>query len=137
MALDWGGSYIGIAALGRAGNPWDGVWGCNCRQNQVAAGTQAGRLSRSSPADAPSRVLEKSWSANGYADKMVLWWISPPHGKIGRLSLVHSAGERLLADSNLLQGEFRRSLGLALEQCIISMPENFVNEGMKAMAHRA
>ncbi len=72
--------------------------------------------------DEPTRVLERSWSGHGGQDKLVLVMdlVTPRHGKVGRVSLVHNSRNRLLADSSLLQGEFRISLSCALEHCIIS-----------------
>jgi UDP-GlcNAc:undecaprenyl-phosphate GlcNAc-1-phosphate transferase len=89
--------------------------------------------------DEPTRVLEKYWSAHGQQDKLVLMMdlVSSQYGKIGRLSLVHNSGKRLLVDSSLLQGEFRRSLGHALKQCIITTSEDFARDNGKAMAHHA
>jgi len=84
-------------------------------------------------------LLEKSWSSHGQQDKLVLSMdlVTPQYGKIGRLSLVHNSGKRLLVDSSLLQGEFRRSLGQALEHCIITTAEDFGSDNSKAMAHHA
>jgi UDP-GlcNAc:undecaprenyl-phosphate GlcNAc-1-phosphate transferase len=89
--------------------------------------------------DSPSLVLEKSWAALSQREQLILSMDirTPRHGKVGRLYLEHSSGKRLLADSNLLQGPFRRALGLALEHCIITMPEDFARDDGKAMAHRA
>jgi UDP-GlcNAc:undecaprenyl-phosphate/decaprenyl-phosphate GlcNAc-1-phosphate transferase len=72
--------------------------------------------------DEPTRVLEKSWSGHGDENKLILTMdlATERDGKIGHISLVHNSNKRLLADSSLLQGEFRRSLGYALGQCIIS-----------------
>lgn len=88
---------------------------------------------------APRRVLDRVWSRNDPDDKLVLMMelTTPRYGKVGRLSLAHSAGKRLLADSNLLQGGFRLSLGLALEQCIGAMPEHTTGEDTQAMAHHS
>ncbi|HEV7674619.1 MAG TPA: MraY family glycosyltransferase [Candidatus Angelobacter sp.] len=87
--------------------------------------------------DEPTRVLEKSWSGQGQKDKLVLTMdlSTPRYGRIGRVSLVHNSSKRLLADSSLLQGQFRRSLGCALEQCVITTSEEFA--GDRAMAHHA
>jgi UDP-GlcNAc:undecaprenyl-phosphate GlcNAc-1-phosphate transferase len=87
--------------------------------------------------DEPTRVLERSWSRHEGQDKLVLMMdlATPSHGKIGRVSLVHNSSKRLLADSSLLQGAFRRSLGCALEQCII---RTSADDGLgKSMAHHA
>jgi hypothetical protein len=67
--------------------------------------------------DVPASLLEKSWSAHGQQDKLVLMMdlATPRHGGVGSLSLEHSSDKRLLADSSLLLGEFRRSLARALE----------------------
>lgn len=72
--------------------------------------------------DEPTRVLEKSWSGRGQQDKLVLMLdlATSHYGKIGHISLVHNSSKRLLADSSLLQGEFRVSLGRALEHCIVT-----------------
>ncbi|HEY1937102.1 MAG TPA: MraY family glycosyltransferase [Candidatus Angelobacter sp.] len=89
--------------------------------------------------DQPTREIERFWSVNDRHDHLVLSMnlITPRFGKIGRISLEHSADERLMGDSSLLQGEFRRSLCLALEQCIITMPEELAGYNEKAMAHKA
>jgi hypothetical protein len=89
--------------------------------------------------DEPTRVLEKSWSATGPQDKLVLMMnlTTARYGKIGRLALVHNSSKRLLADSSLLQGEFRRSLGQALEQCVINTVDDFGSDQDKGMAHHA
>jgi hypothetical protein len=55
--------------------------------------------------------------------------------KIGRVSLVHSSSKRLLADSSLLQGEFRSALGRALERCVVNTSD--VGLSNNAMAHHA
>jgi UDP-GlcNAc:undecaprenyl-phosphate GlcNAc-1-phosphate transferase len=85
--------------------------------------------------DEATRLLERSWSKHGEQDKLVLTMdlATPRHGKIGRLSLVHNSSQRLLADSSLLQGEFRRSLGYALEQCIVSTSAN--RDQCRSIAH--
>jgi UDP-GlcNAc:undecaprenyl-phosphate GlcNAc-1-phosphate transferase len=87
--------------------------------------------------DEPTRVLEKSWSGHGDQDKLVLTMdlATARHGKIGRVSLVHNSNKRLLADSSLLQGDFRRSLGYALGQCIVSTSAD--RDSSKSMAHQA
>jgi UDP-GlcNAc:undecaprenyl-phosphate GlcNAc-1-phosphate transferase len=87
--------------------------------------------------DEPTRMLEKSWSAHGDQDKLVLTMdlATARHGKIGRISLVHNSNKRLLADSSLLHGEFRRSLGYALGQCIVSTSPD--RSSSKSMAHHA
>ncbi len=87
--------------------------------------------------DAPTRMIQKSWSPNSH-DKLILTMdlTTPRYGEIGRLSLEHGAGKRLLVDSRLLQGELRHALGMALDHCIITMPENFGDDS-KAMAHHA
>jgi hypothetical protein len=89
--------------------------------------------------DEPSRLLEKSWSSPGQQDKLVLMMdlVSSQYGKIGRLSLVHNSGNRLLIDSSLLQGQFRRALGHAFEQCIITTSEHLASDNGKTMAHHA
>jgi UDP-GlcNAc:undecaprenyl-phosphate/decaprenyl-phosphate GlcNAc-1-phosphate transferase len=71
--------------------------------------------------DEPTRALEKSWSGDRQLEKLVLLMdlSTPRYGKIGRVSLVHNSNKRLLADSSLLQGEFRSALGRALEQCVV------------------
>jgi hypothetical protein len=87
--------------------------------------------------DEPTRVLEKSWSGHGDQDKLVLTMdlATARHGKIGRVFLVHNSNKRLLADSSLLHGEFRRSLGYAVGQCIVSTS---ADDGLrKNMAHHA
>lgn len=88
--------------------------------------------------DVPNRMLGKSWAANQH-DKLTLSMdlTTARFGKVGRIVLDHSAGRRLLVDSNLLQQELRHSLGLALEHCIIAMPEDFSSADTKAIAHRA
>jgi UDP-GlcNAc:undecaprenyl-phosphate/decaprenyl-phosphate GlcNAc-1-phosphate transferase len=85
--------------------------------------------------DEPTRVLEKSWSGRGQQDKLVLMMdlATSRYGKIGHISLVHNSRKRLLADSSLLQGEFRVSLGHALEHCIISTSAG--SDRGKSMAH--
>jgi hypothetical protein len=87
--------------------------------------------------DEPIRVLEKSWSGHGDLDKLVLTMdlTTESYGRIGRISLVHNSNERLLTDSRLLQGEFRRSLGYALGQCIVSTSADHAPR--KSMAHHA
>lgn len=87
--------------------------------------------------DEPTRVLERCWSRQGEQDKLVLTMdlATPGRGKIGRVSLVHNSSKRLLADSSLLQGEFRHSLGCALEQCIVSTSAD--RDPSKSMAHHA
>jgi UDP-GlcNAc:undecaprenyl-phosphate GlcNAc-1-phosphate transferase len=87
--------------------------------------------------DEPTRVLERSWSGHGEQDKLVLTMdlATPRYGKIGRVSLVHNSNRRLLADSSLLQGEFRISLGRALEHCMISTSAD--GDRGNAMAHAA
>jgi UDP-GlcNAc:undecaprenyl-phosphate/decaprenyl-phosphate GlcNAc-1-phosphate transferase len=89
--------------------------------------------------DEPTRVLEKSWSATGPQDKLVLMMdlTTARYGKIGRLAMVHNSSNRLLADSSLLQGEFRRSLGHALGQCVINTADDFGSDQDKGMAHHA
>jgi UDP-GlcNAc:undecaprenyl-phosphate/decaprenyl-phosphate GlcNAc-1-phosphate transferase len=89
--------------------------------------------------DEPTRVLEKSLSSHGQQGNLVLLMdlVTPQYGKIGRLSLVHNSGKRLLVDSSLLQGEFRRSLGQALEHCIIITSEDFASDNSRGMAHHA
>jgi UDP-GlcNAc:undecaprenyl-phosphate GlcNAc-1-phosphate transferase len=86
----------------------------------------------------PTRVLERSWSGQGRRDKLVLVMdlVTPRHGKIGRVSLVHRASKRLLVDSSLLQGEFRSSLGRALEHCVVNTSAE-VGRSNKAMTHHA
>jgi hypothetical protein len=88
--------------------------------------------------DEPTRVLERSWSGHGGQDKLVLVMdlVTPRHGKVGRVSLVHNSRNRLLADSSLLQGEFRISLSCALEHCIVNTSAN-VEQSNSAMAHHA
>jgi hypothetical protein len=87
--------------------------------------------------DEPTRVLEKSWSGHGDQDKLVLTMdlTTARLGKIGRVSLVHNSNKRLLADSSLLHGEFRRSLGYALGQCIVSTSAD--RSSSQDMAHHA
>jgi hypothetical protein len=87
--------------------------------------------------DEPTRVLERSWSGHGEQDKLVLTMdlATPRYGKIGRVSLVHNSNRRLLADSSLLQGEFRISLGRALEHCMISTSAD--GDRGNVMAHAA
>ncbi len=72
--------------------------------------------------DEPTSVLERSWSGNPEEDKLVLTMdlATLRQRRIGRVYLVHNSSNRLLADSSLLQGEFRRSLAYALEQCIVN-----------------
>jgi hypothetical protein len=88
--------------------------------------------------DEPTRVLERSWSRHGGQDKLVLTMdlATQRHGKIGRISLVHNSSKRLLADSSLLQGEFRSSLGCALEHCIVNTSAH-VEQSSTVMAHHA
>ena len=88
--------------------------------------------------DEPTRVLERSWSGQGRRDKLVLMMdlATARHGKIGRVSLVHNSNKRLLADSSLLQGEFRSSLGRALEHCVVNTSAEVVTQ-QKAMTHHA
>jgi len=87
--------------------------------------------------DEPTAALEKSWSGDRHLDKLVLVMdlSTPRYGKIGRISLVHNSNKRLLADSSLLQGEFRNALGRALEQCIISTSAES-SQG-RSLAHHA
>ena len=87
--------------------------------------------------DEPTRVLERSWSGDGEQDKLILLMdlATARHGKVGRISLVHNSSKRLLVDSSLLQGEFRRSLGRALEQCIVSTAAD--REPSQGIAHHA
>ena len=87
--------------------------------------------------DAPTRVIEKSWSA-GESDKLTLMMdlTTTRYGKVGRLSLEHNAGRRLLADSRLLQGELRHALGVALDRCLITMPEAFAVDRSSNIVHR-
>jgi UDP-GlcNAc:undecaprenyl-phosphate/decaprenyl-phosphate GlcNAc-1-phosphate transferase len=85
----------------------------------------------------PTRVLERSWSGQGRRDKLVLVMdvATARQSKIGRVSLVHSSSKRLLADSSLLQGEFRSALGGALERCIVNTSDGGLSNN--AMAHHA
>lgn len=87
--------------------------------------------------DEPTRVLEKSWSGQDKQGKLVLMMdlATPRHGKFGRVSLVHNSSKRLLADSSLLQGEFRSSLARALEHCMISTSTD--GDRGKGMAYEA
>lgn len=88
--------------------------------------------------ESPTRVLEKHWSAFGHDGKLLLAMdlYTPKYGKIGRLYLEHSADKRLLVDSTLLQGAFRRALGCALEHCIVSLAEDFAIGNTSAMSQR-
>jgi UDP-GlcNAc:undecaprenyl-phosphate/decaprenyl-phosphate GlcNAc-1-phosphate transferase len=85
----------------------------------------------------PTRVLERSWSGQGRRDKLVLVMdvVTARQSKIGRVSLVHRSSKRLLADSSLLQGEFRSALGRALERCVVNTSD--VGLSNKAMAQHA
>ncbi|MBZ5489497.1 MAG: undecaprenyl/decaprenyl-phosphate alpha-N-acetylglucosaminyl 1-phosphate transferase [Acidobacteriia bacterium] len=87
--------------------------------------------------DQPTRALERSWSLHGQQDKLVLMMdlVTSEYGKIGRLFLVHNSGKRLLVDSSLLQDEFRRALGYALEHCIIHTSADEAHS--KSMAYHA
>jgi UDP-GlcNAc:undecaprenyl-phosphate/decaprenyl-phosphate GlcNAc-1-phosphate transferase len=88
--------------------------------------------------DVPSSVLEKSWTANRH-DKLTLSMdlTTARFGKVGRIILEHSSGRRLLVDSNLLQRELRHSLGMALEHCIIAIPEDIANDDTESLARGA
>jgi UDP-GlcNAc:undecaprenyl-phosphate GlcNAc-1-phosphate transferase len=88
--------------------------------------------------DAPRRVLEKSWSnSNGEKLTLTMDLMTARYGRIGRVSLDHSEGKRLLVDSNLLQRELRSALGAAIEHCLITMPEDFSKADVKEMAQGA
>jgi hypothetical protein len=89
--------------------------------------------------DSPARVLEKSWLTFRRHDTLVLMMdlSTPRYGKVGRLCLEHSATKRLMADSILLQGTFRHAVGLALERCMITMPEDVASDKKQAMAQHA
>lgn len=88
--------------------------------------------------DAPSRVLEKTWS-NSNREKLTLTMdlMTVRYGRIGRISLDHSEGKRLLVDSNLLQRELRSALGVAIEHCLITMPEDFSKADVRTLAQGA
>ena len=87
-------------------------------------------------ADAPTRILEKSWSLVA-DDRIVVTMdlVIPHHGRIGQLSLQRDASQRLLVDSWTLQRELRHSLTLALQNCMITMPTDLSNEETMAMMH--
>ena len=87
--------------------------------------------------DEPINVLERSWSGKPEQDKLVLMMdlATLRQGEIERVYLVHNSSKRLLADSSLLQGEFRRSLAYALEQCVVRTSEDL--DQSRSMAHHA
>jgi UDP-GlcNAc:undecaprenyl-phosphate GlcNAc-1-phosphate transferase len=87
--------------------------------------------------DAPTRLIEKSWSAD-HSDKLTLTMdlTTARYGKVGRFSIEHNAGKRLLADSRLLQGELLHALGVALDRCLITMPEAFVVDRTSKIVRR-
>jgi UDP-GlcNAc:undecaprenyl-phosphate GlcNAc-1-phosphate transferase len=73
---------------------------------------------------APTQTMERAWvlsPSQGLVLSMDLK--SPRYGLIGRISLEHSVGQRLLVDSELLQTDLRIALGLALEHCLLTIPE--------------
>jgi hypothetical protein len=88
--------------------------------------------------DAPRRVMEKSWSISN-REKLTLTMdlVTVRYGRIGRLSLDHSEGKGLLVDSNLLQRELRSALGVAIENCMFTLPEGFSKPEVKEMAQGA
>lgn len=59
---------------------------------------------------------------NGYAEKAVLTLelSSPIHGLIGRISLYRPVGSGWLVDTDLLSGDFREALGIAVANCILN-----------------
>ena len=72
---------------------------------------------------APTQIIERAWILSP-SHRLVLTMEleSPRYGPIGHISLEHSAGQRLLVDSELLQNEFRDALGVALENCLLATP---------------
>jgi UDP-GlcNAc:undecaprenyl-phosphate GlcNAc-1-phosphate transferase len=67
----------------------------------------------------PTHTIERAWVLSTSPQLILTMELSGPRcGLIGQISLEHSAGQRLLVDSELLQNEFRSALGTALEHCL-------------------
>jgi hypothetical protein len=88
--------------------------------------------------DAPTSILEKRWSnTNLETLTLTMDLTTVRYGKIGRISLDHSVGKRLMMDSNLLQRELRSALGVAFEHCLITMPHEFPTQALEGVAQGA
>jgi hypothetical protein len=71
--------------------------------------------------DLGQKSLKRGWK-NGYVEKTVftLQLATPQHRLIGQISCYRPVDEGWFADTDLLSGDFRRSLALALEHCIVN-----------------
>jgi UDP-GlcNAc:undecaprenyl-phosphate GlcNAc-1-phosphate transferase len=70
-----------------------------------------------------SGTMELAWS-NGYAEReiVILELSTPMEGLVGRITLHRSAGPGRLVDPDLLSGDFREALGVAIATCILEEP---------------
>ncbi len=86
----------------------------------------------------PTQTMERVWVLSP-SQRLILTMDldSPRYGLIGRISLEHSAGRRLLADSELVQNELRVALGIAIDHCLWRKPDVASSGELKQIAQRA
>ncbi|MGB8130321.1 MAG: hypothetical protein WCG81_11065 [Candidatus Angelobacter sp.] len=93
------------------------------------------------PQDPSDDALDKPWVGpvqrvwkNGYEERLLftLELTTPKYGLIGTLSMHRQAGAGWLVDTDLLAGDLQRSLGIAIENCILRPPAQITSPAFEA-----